>query len=72
MSGDHWHSSAERMVLVTGTLDVTYEDEKIQTMYPGTYAYGPAKKPHRAHCRKGEACVLFIAFEKPIDAFEIK
>jgi len=69
---NHWHTSAERMVLVTGTMDVTYEDEKTQIMYPGTYAYGPAKKPHRAYCRKGETCVLFIAFEKPIDAFEIK
>lgn len=68
----HWHTSAERMVLVTGTMSVTYDGEKTTTMYPGTYAYGPAKKPHKAYCSKGETCVLFIAFEQPIDAFEIK
>ena len=68
----HWHTSAERMVLVSGSMDVTYDGEETSTMYPGTYAYGPAKKPHKAYSNKGETCVLFIAFEKPIDAFEIK
>ena len=68
----HWHTSAERMVLISGSMDVTYDEEKSVTMYPGTYAYGPAKKPHKAYCHMGETCVLFIAFEKPIDAFEIK
>lgn len=68
----HWHTSPERMILVSGQLDVTYDGEKTNTMIPGAYAFGPAKKPHTAFCHKGDACVIFIAFEDPIDAFEVK
>lgn len=68
----HWHTSPERMVLLKGKMSVTYEGEKTNTLHTNSYAYGPAKKPHRAYCHNGEDCVLFIAFEKPIDAYEIK
>jgi quercetin dioxygenase-like cupin family protein len=64
----HWHTSAERMVLVSGELEVTYEGEKAVVLRTGTYAYGPPKKPHSATCAKGAPCVLFIAFESPVDA----
>jgi len=64
----HTHTSAERMVLVAGELHVTYEGEKKVIMKPGTYAYGPAKKPHTAYCASSAACVLSIAFEQPLDA----
>ena len=64
----HWHTSAERMVLVSGKLHVTYDGQKTTTLKPGTYAYGPAKLPHKAFCAKGAPCVLFIAFESPVDA----
>ncbi|MDH4945018.1 cupin domain-containing protein [Sulfurimonas sp. C5] len=67
----HWHTSAERMVLVSGTMTVKYDNHNEEVLTTGTYAYGPSKHPHRAYCEKGEACVLFIAFEEPIDAFEI-
>jgi quercetin dioxygenase-like cupin family protein len=64
----HWHTSAERMVLVSGELHVTYDGQKTAVLKPGTYAYGPAKLPHKAECKKGAPCVLFIAFESPVDA----
>lgn len=64
----HWHSSAERMVLVSGELQVDYDGQEPVVMRPGTYAYGPAKLPHSATCRSAEPCVLFIAFEQPVDA----
>ena len=38
----HWHSSAERMMLVTGRLEVQYQGSASTTLEPGTYAYGPA------------------------------
>lgn len=63
----HWHSSAERMVLVSGRLEVRYQGSAAATLTPGTYAYGPAKRPHRADCRSAEPCTLFIAFEGPVD-----
>lgn len=64
----HWHSSAERMVLVAGRLEVSYDGQPPVTLQPGMYAYGPAKLPHSAVCAPGAACVLFIAFEGPVDA----
>lgn len=65
----HYHSSAERMILVSGELQVTYEGEKEKIMKVGTYAYGPANKLHTAKCLGKDPCVLFIAFEEPLDAF---
>jgi len=64
----HWHTSAERMVLVAGELHVTYQGQATSILKPGTYAYGPAKAPHNASCASSDACVLFIAFESAVDA----
>jgi quercetin dioxygenase-like cupin family protein len=68
----HWHTSAERMVLVAGELHVTYEGQKTAILKPGTYAYGPAKRPHDGVCVSTVSCVLFIAFESPLDAVPIE
>ena len=65
---DHWHTSAERMVLVSGELHVTYEGQPTAVLKPGMYAYGPARLAHRAVCESTAPCVLFIAFEAPVDA----
>lgn len=64
----HWHTSAERMVLVAGELHVTYERQPTVVMRPGTYAYGPAKLAHGGSCASAVPCILFIAFEAPVDA----
>jgi len=64
----HWHTSAERMVLVEGEMQVTYAGQAPSTLQPGSYAYGPAKLEHRATCTSAAPCVLFIAFEGPVDA----
>ena len=68
----HLHTSAERMVLVAGKLHVTYEGQKMAVLKPGAYAYGPAKKPHSGYCASAVPCVLFIAFESPLDATPIE
>ena len=65
----HWHTSAERMVLVSGEMEVDYDGQDPVVLKSGTYAYGPARLPHTASCRAGgDPCVLFIAFEEPVDA----
>ena len=64
----HWHTSPEHMILVTGELHVTYEGQKPSVLKAGSYAYGPAKAKHEARCANAGPCVLFIAFESPIDA----
>lgn len=68
----HWHTSAERMILVAGELHVTYDGQKTAILKPGTYAYGPAKRPHDGFCASDDSCVLFIAFESPMDAVPVE
>lgn len=68
----HWHTSAERMVLIAGELHVDFDGQDPIVMKPGTYAYGPAKLPHVAECKSGDPCVLFIAFEEPVDAIPVE
>lgn len=65
---EHWHTSAERMVLVAGELTVRYKGQPAAVLEPGMYAYGPAKLPHTASCGSAGSCVLFIAFESAVDA----
>jgi len=64
----HSHTSAERMVLVSGQLDVTYAGHPAVSLKRGDYAYGPALLPHTARCNGAEACTLFIAFNGAVDA----
>ena len=63
----HAHSSAERMILVSGELEVKYQGAPQAILKATDYAYGPANLPHRANCRSEAACILFIAFEGPVD-----
>lgn len=69
---NHWHNSHERMVLLTGKMEVTYKGEQTQTLDVGNYAYGPAKKPHTAKCISKKPCILFIGFGEPLDAFAVE
>lgn len=64
----HRHTSAERMILVSGKLRVHYRGAAAVTLAPGDYAYGPAGLAHSATCLGKRPCTLFIAFEGPVDA----
>lgn len=64
----HRHSSAERMLLVSGRMRVKYQGSPARTLRAGHYAYGPAGLPHEASCLGRQRCMLFIAFEGPVDA----
>ena len=68
---EHTHTSAERMVLISGELEVDYKGQRPDLMTAGNYGYGPPEKPHSASCVSDVPCVLFIAFEEPIDAFPV-
>lgn len=67
----HWHTSAERMILVSGELQVTYDGQAPIVLRPGNYAYGPAKLAHKGVCASDVPCILFIAFESPLDAVAV-
>ena len=64
----HSHTSAERMALIAGELEVTYQGQEPVQLRPGAYAYGPAGRPHAGRCVSDVPCVLFIAFESALDA----
>jgi quercetin dioxygenase-like cupin family protein len=68
---EHWHTSAERMILVAGELLVRYQKQAEVVLRPGMYAYGPAGLSHTASCRSSAPCVLFIAFESAVDAVPV-
>ena len=65
---NHWHTSAERMVLLAGSMDVSYAGQDTVRLEVGDYAFGPPEHHHEGACVSDEACVLFIAFESPVDA----
>lgn len=69
---NHWHTSAERMILVSGEMHLTYDGQDKQVLRPGMYAYGPAKLAHEGSCAAGDPCILFIAFESPVDAIPVE
>ena len=69
---EHSHTSAERMVLVEGELRVTYKGQPEAILKPGMYAYGPAGMPHKGTCASSDPCILFIAFESPVDAVPVQ
>jgi len=68
---NHTHNSAERMILISGDLEVQYQGEKPVVLKAGYYAYGPAGKPHKAKCLDNGPCVLFVAMVDPFDAAPI-
>ena len=67
----HRHTSAERMVLISGALQVTYEGQDPVRLAAGDYAFGPPERVHHGRCVSDEPCVLFIAFEQPVDAIQV-
>lgn len=64
----HSHTSAERMVLVSGELNIHYQGAAATSLSVGEYAFGPAGLAHEGTCVSAEPCTLFIAFEGPVDA----
>lgn len=56
------------MILVSGELHVTFDGQKPAVVKAGSYMYGPAGRPHSGACASAEPCLLFIAFEGPVDA----
>jgi quercetin dioxygenase-like cupin family protein len=56
---------------VSGELHVTYDGQKPEVIKAGSYAYGPAQRAHAGSCASAEPCLLFIAFEGPVDAIAV-
>jgi quercetin dioxygenase-like cupin family protein len=69
---NHYHTSAERMVLIAGEFHIHPDGQDTVVMTKGSYAYGPALAHHSAECKDAGDCYLFIAFEEPVDAIPVE
>jgi quercetin dioxygenase-like cupin family protein len=68
----HWHTSQERMILVSGEFHIDYEGHPPLVMRAGSYAWGPPQVPHTARCGNRGTCLLFVAFVEPPDGFPVE
>lgn len=66
---EHWHNSPEHVVLVKGKFSVTFPQGRKASLDIGAYTLIPAGLKHSARCEGPEPCVIFIGFERPVDAF---
>jgi quercetin dioxygenase-like cupin family protein len=67
----HWHSSPERMILISGEFHIDYDGHAPLVMRAGSYAWGPPRVPHSARCGNQGTCFLFVAFVDPPDGFPV-
>ena len=64
----HWHSAAENLEMVRGTLVLGSEGGREQTLRPGDYAYIPQTLVHWGNCP--EDCVFYLSVDGP-DSFNV-
>jgi quercetin dioxygenase-like cupin family protein len=68
----HTHNSHERMILISGDLEVQYQGEKVTVLKASSYTYSLERKLHRAKYLNNGPCVLFVAMVDLFDAVPIK
>ncbi len=64
----HRHSSAEHMIMISGEFHTTYHHHEKVILSAGDYAYGPSNLAHDGYCASDKACLMFVAYETPLDA----
>ncbi len=64
----HTHTSSERMIMIRGEFHTTYEGQDRVKLNPGDYAYSPAELAHDGYCASQQECILFVAYDTPLDA----
>ena len=66
----HWHTSAERIVGVSGQMLINVEGGESFYLTPGMYFYLPGRAVHSARC--DVPCVIFIGLDQPMDITLVK
>ena len=61
----HWHTSAEELMLVSGSGKVLMQDGKSSTIDRGGFVYIPAKHPHAFTC--ATTCTAFLSGDAAFD-----
>lgn len=57
--GMHMHTHAQKVVVVSGTIDFNMEGEAKKELGPGSYVSIPGNAAHDATCKAGADCVYF-------------
>ena len=65
----HTHPSVERLVVISGTVLVSYAGSTEKSLGPGSYSEIPANTAHSAKCASGAECVFALLSS---GRFEIK
>ncbi|HXP47122.1 MAG TPA: cupin domain-containing protein [Terriglobales bacterium] len=61
----HWHTSAEELILVSGSGKMQMQDGTSSTVDRGGFAYIPSKHPHAFTC--ATACTAFLSGDAAFD-----
>lgn len=56
----HKHPSAERVVVVSGTIEVRYSGANFKSLGPGSYSEIPANMVHAVKCGEGSDCQFLL------------
>lgn len=67
----HWHTAAEQVVVIQGTLRVTGADGTKVTLKRGGYAYTPGKTVHATACESKGGCLVYSATDGPFDLVRV-
>lgn len=68
----HYHTAAEQLVVVSGTVLTEMENMSPGALGPGGFAMMPGKAKHQFSCRSKSPCVLLVSFDRIYDIFWVK
>ena len=63
----HWHRNAQRMYVVSGTMNYEVKPHPVMKLTPGSYVVVPARALHNGTCISKEPCTFFIENPLPND-----
>ena len=66
----HWHTSAKRMKLVSGEMELNYEGQDTLSIESGMYVYAPEKLAYSGKCISSKPCELFVSFDDPVETYQ--
>ncbi len=61
----HKHPSVERVVVISGTIAVQYDDSHEKLLGPGSYSEVPPNTDHAVKCEQKSECVFLLASSGP-------
>jgi quercetin dioxygenase-like cupin family protein len=68
----HKHPSAERVVVVSGTIEVRHGGESAKSLGPGSYSEIPADVVHAVKCAEQSDCEFVLASPGPFAIIPVK